>query len=180
VLFDGVPAALVAVAPGRIDAQAPYETAGRAVVEVEVRCGDGVRARAEAAIAEAAPGIFTAGGGTGQALALNQDGSLNSEANPAPKGSIVSFFATGEGRLAPAAATGVPAQAPYGKPVLPVRLSIGRQEVEILYAGAAPGLVGVMQINARMPAGFVPTGALAVELTVGAARSQSGATIALK
>ena len=37
----------------------------------------------------------------------------------------------------------------------------------------------VLQINARVPAGFVPTGILAVELTVGLARSQPGVTLAV-
>jgi len=42
---------------------------------------------------------------------------------------------------------------------------------QILYAGSAPGLVGMLQINARLPGGFVPAGQATVELTVGSALS---------
>jgi len=42
------------------------------------------------------PALFTAsGGGSGQAEALNQNGTLNSAANPAAAGSTVALFATG-------------------------------------------------------------------------------------
>lgn len=113
-------------------------------------------------------------------MAVNQDGSFNSETNAAPRGSIVTLFATGEGQTEPAAANGMPARPPYAVPVLPVGFTIGRYDAEILYAGAAPGLVGVFQINARVPSGFVPTGVLGVELFIGASRSQPGVTIAVK
>ena len=180
VLFDGTPAALFLVQRGQVNAQAPYSIGGRGITEIQVMEAGKTRARAAVPVADAAPAIFTVSGGSGQALATNEDGSLNSAANPAARGSVVTLFATGEGRLDPPGADGVPAQAPYGRPVLPVKLTIGRYETEILYAGAAPGLVGLMQINARAPAGFVPSGVMGVELTVGAARSQPGVTIAVK
>lgn len=180
VLFDGAPGALFLVQPGQVNAQVPYSAAGRGITQIEVWHRGALRAGAAAQVVEAAPAIFAVSGGSGQALAANEDGSLNSIANAAARGSVVTLFATGEGRLDPAGANGAPAREPYGRPVLPVRLTIGRYESEILYAGAAPGMVGLMQINARVPAGFVPTGALAVELTVGVARSQPGVTIAVK
>jgi uncharacterized protein (TIGR03437 family) len=40
---------------------------------------------------------------------------------------------------------------------------------EILYAGSAPGTVGLLQVNARLPAGFIPTGPAVAELAVGSA-----------
>jgi uncharacterized protein (TIGR03437 family) len=40
-------------------------------------------------------------------------------------------------------------------------------DAEILYAGSAPDLIGVLQINARVPGGFVPPGQAEVALTVG-------------
>ena len=48
----------------------------------------------------AAPALFTAvGSGTGQLDARNADGSVNSVENPAPAGSTVSIFMTGDGGL---------------------------------------------------------------------------------
>jgi uncharacterized protein (TIGR03437 family) len=63
-------------------------------VEGQSFCG-----RVRPAVVPSVPGIFTkTQTGTGQAAALNQDGSPNSEANPAARGSTVSLFATGEGQ----------------------------------------------------------------------------------
>jgi uncharacterized protein (TIGR03437 family) len=42
---------------------------------------------------------------------------------------------------------------------------------EILFAGSAPDLIGVLQINARVPGGFVAPGETAVALTVGTAKA---------
>ena len=109
------------------------------------------------------PGIFTIGNGTGQAAAVNEDGTLNSEANPVARGSIVSLYATGQG------------QAPSG-----VSLKIGQYNADLLYAGPAPGFPGLMQINARVPGGFLPPGVQPVVLSVGNAVSQGGVTIAVR
>jgi len=54
-------------------------------------------------------------------------------------------------------------------PLLPIALTIAGVDAEILYAGSAPELIGVLQINARVPGGFVPAGQAAVVLTVGTA-----------
>ena len=45
--------------------------------------------------------------------------------------------------------------------------SISGVNADILYAGSAPGMIGVLQINARIPAGFVAPGETAAVLTVG-------------
>jgi uncharacterized protein (TIGR03437 family) len=111
----------------------------------------------------AAPGIFTVNDGTGQIAANNQDGSINSAANPAARGSVVSLYATGQGS-GPASIT----------------LTIAGYNAPILYAGSAPGFSGLMQINAQIPSGFLPPGDQAVLLTVGAAVSQTGVTLAIK
>ena len=120
------------------------------------------------------------GNGTGNAVIVNQDGSINSDQNPAPRGSIVVLYATGEGQTNPAGVTGQPAQSPFPKPVLPVSLTIGGIAAGVLWAGEAPGFVGLLQINAQVPSGFVPPGDLPVVLTVGTYQSQAGVTIALK
>ena len=59
--------------------------------------------------------------------------------------------------------------APYPSPLLPVTLTVAGFPAQILYAGSAPGAVGLLQVNARVPAGFIPTGPVAAELAVGSA-----------
>ena len=180
VLFDGTPAALFYVQAAQINAQVPYNVQGRGITQLEVLYRGQVRARAGVQVVAAAPAIFAVSGGAGQAAALNQDGTFNSAASPAARGSVVTLFATGEGQTDPAGTNGSKARPPYPAPALPVTLSIGRFDAEILYAGAAPGLVGLMQVNFRVPAGFFPTGVLPVELTVGGVKSQPGVTLAVR
>jgi uncharacterized protein (TIGR03437 family) len=70
---------------------------------------------------------------------------------------------------------------PLPKPALPVTVEINGEIAEVTYAGGAPGEVaGMLQVNARIPAN-VPSGAsVPVTITVGAATSQAGVTVAIK
>jgi uncharacterized protein (TIGR03437 family) len=128
---------------------------------------------ADIAVAESAPGIFTVGG-TSQAAIVNQDGTVNGLQGAAPAGSIVSIYATGEGIIRPAVVEGTLGNANVlAQPVLPVRVHIGGQEAEVQYAGIAPGLlVGVLQVNARIPEIVTRGGDVPVVLTVGANTSR--------
>jgi len=131
-------------------------------------------------LVDANPALFTLNNGTGNAVVVNQDGTINSDRNPAAQGSIVVLYATGEGQTSPAGVTGQAAQSPYPLPVLPVSLTMAGIPATILFAGEAPGFVGVMQINAQVPSGFVPPGELPVVLTVGTYQSPAGVTIAVE
>jgi uncharacterized protein (TIGR03437 family) len=79
----------------------------------------------------------------------------------------MSFYATGEGLTDGANVSGLLAGFPLAHPLLPVTMNIGGVPAEILYAGSAPGLVGTLQVNARVPGGFLPPGAAPVGLLVG-------------
>jgi uncharacterized protein (TIGR03437 family) len=83
------------------------------------------------------------------------------------------------GLTQPPSSDGKPATAPYPLPILPVTLTVGGYPAQILFAGEAPGYAGLLQINARLPGGFAPTGNVPVVLSVGAASSQPGVTIAV-
>ena len=79
----------------------------------------------------------------------------------------MTFYATGEGLTDGPNIAGTPVWAPYPHPLLAISLTIAGVDAEILYAGSAPDLIGVLQINARVPGGFVPPGQAEVALTVG-------------
>ena len=69
---------------------------------------------------------------------------------------------------------------PLPAPVLPIKITIGGQNADILYAGAAPQLVaGAIQINARVPSG-IATGNAPVALFVGTTVSLDGTTISIR
>ena len=180
VLFDGIPAPLFYVHDTQINAQAPYAIGGRSEVSVEIRYHGEIRSVATIPVAATAPGIFTYTEGSGQAVAINHDGTMNSPENPARRGSALTFFVTGEGQTYPGGVDGKPASPPYPVPILPVTVHIGPYAAEILYAGAAPGYSGLMQINAVVPGGFAPTGVLPLSVSIGDNASQPGVTIAVK
>ncbi|HEU0122877.1 MAG TPA: hypothetical protein VFQ91_20260 [Bryobacteraceae bacterium] len=183
VYFDGVAAPLLYISDTRIDTAVPYAMAGRRSARVEVE-NAGVRSNPMDLILspDAAPGIYTQdGSGVGQASVLNQNGSLNSLTNPAAAGSVISFFATGEGQTEPAGQDGRVIATDLRRPVLPVAVNIGGSAAEVIYAGSAPGLIsGLMQVNVRIPADAPRGGAVALELRVGPAPSRAGVTIAIQ
>jgi uncharacterized protein (TIGR03437 family) len=156
---------------GQLNTRVPPHSEPGSTIEFEVRRDGRPRSRCRLEVVTAAPGIFTVAGGTGQAAALNEDGTLNSPERPARQGSVLTFYATGEGRTS---------GEPRPKPVLPVDVRVGGLPVEIEYAGQAPGNPGLMQVNIRLPAGLVPTGVLPLELSVGGVSSRPGVTIVMR
>jgi uncharacterized protein (TIGR03437 family) len=159
VRFDGVPAPLFYAQSGQINVQVPYTVNGNGLTHVEVFYQGHSSGTLDLTLATATPALF--------AVAINQDGSTNSETLPAQRGTIVTFFATGEGLTGGANISGKAADAPYPRPLLPVTLAIAGFNAELLYAGSIPGGVGVLQVNARVPAGFVPPGLASVDLALG-------------
>jgi uncharacterized protein (TIGR03437 family) len=163
VSFAGQQATVFYANDGQINALAPVALTSGAAAEIDINSGGNLIATTTVQVTDAAPGLFTSGSGTGQAAAVNQDGSLNSDDRPASRGSIVLLFGTGGGN---AEST--------------IEVTIGGLPAHVLYGGPAPGFAGLMQINARVPKNLTQTGAIPVTLSVGAAMAQSGVTIAVK
>jgi len=180
VLFNSTSAPLFYAQSQQINAQVPYEIAGQTLAQLTIIYQGVTLVSMQVAITSAGPALFTVNNGTGNAVVVNQDGLINSDQNPAPPGSIVVFYATGAGQTSPVGVTGQAAAAPLPQPVLPVTLTVGGIPATILFAGEAPGFVGLLQVNAQVPSGFVPPGDLAVVLSVGAYQSPAGVTIAVE
>ncbi len=178
VLFDGIAAPLIYVSPNQISAVVPYSVAGKATTRITVNYNGQNTNGLLMPVVEAVPSLFTFdSSGKGPAAMLNQDGSVNTRANPAQRGSTVVLYATGEGQTAPAGVDGKPAVVPLPKPVLPVKALVASREAIVLYAGAAPGLTaGLLQVNVRIPVD-APTGAVPVSLVVGNKSSPANVTI---
>ena len=161
-LFGGTAAKLFYTSTTQINALAPATLSANSTSMVSVVVNGNTLAESPVPLASAAPGIFATAAGTGEAAANNQDGSINSASNPAPRGSVVSFYATGQG-----SSSGT------------VILTVGGYQAQLLYAGPAPGFPGLMQINAQIPGGFLGPGIQPVVLSIGGAASQAGVTIAI-
>jgi uncharacterized protein (TIGR03437 family) len=136
--------------------------------DVQVLMDDRRSATFRVPVATSSPGIFTANqGGTGQAAALNQDGTVNDALHPASAGSVVVLYLTGEG-LTSAPADGKPAGIPLPVPLAPVTATIGFKPATVAYAGGAPGFVaGLMQINVVVPGDLQANGSVPLQVMVG-------------
>ena len=183
VLFDGVAAPLLYTTPQQVSVFVPYAVYGLSSTAVQVEAQGILSAAQTLAVTDAAPGIFTTdASGVGQAAVLNQDGNPNSADNPAPRGSVISIYGTGEGQTDPAGIDGfiVPASG-LRKPKLAVVVTIGGQPAKLSYAGSAGNQVsGVFQVNAYVPDSITPGAAVPLTITVGDKSSQSGVTIAVQ
>ncbi|HYO80008.1 MAG TPA: hypothetical protein VES20_01295, partial [Bryobacteraceae bacterium] len=110
------------------------------------------------------PALFLQGNALeGQVAALNEDGTVNSASNRAPRGTIVQLFGTGQGVVPGAPPEGEPPTTALETTAKP-RVFIGGgdfvPEENVIYSGLAPGLVGVWQINVRIPQTTPPDAAI--------------------
>jgi uncharacterized protein (TIGR03437 family) len=163
VAFDGVAAPLFYAQATQINAQVPYTIAGENFTRIDVYYQGQLAGTLNLAVAPSVPGLF--------AVAFNQDGSLNSASAPAARGSVVTFVGSGEGLTNGPNVAGLAAVAPYPAPTLPVTLTVDGIAAQLLYAGEAPAYCGLLQVNAIMPGGLIPSGAEPVQLVVGVAVS---------
>ena len=149
VLVNGIPAPLLYAGAHQINLVIPFGIANATEAAVQVITPAGpLPAVTGFSVGPTEPQVFPA--------ILNEDGSINSQSHPAPRGSIVAVWATGGGAMDTGMVDGEISQAPLGKPLLPVGIGLSHlypgQGGEVTYAGAAPGMVaGVIQINFRVP-----------------------------
>jgi uncharacterized protein (TIGR03437 family) len=99
-LLNGSPVPLFQVLADRVSFQVPWTAPSTGTASVElVRASTGeVLAAGMLPMRPADPAFFTSNAqGFGQLAAFNQDGTLNSAANPAARGSVIQLFGTGLG-----------------------------------------------------------------------------------
>jgi len=186
VLFDGVPAPIIYASANQTSVMVPYAVANRTSTAVQVEYMGVPSTAANYSVVQTQPAIYSLNQtGAGPGATLNQDGiTVNSAATPAPRGSVVAVFMTGEGQTTPAGVDGAitPSDGTgLKKPNLAVTATIGGVPASVVYAGSAPGLVsGVLQVNLLIPSTVASGPALPLAITVGAVNSQPGITIAVQ
>ena len=181
IYFNGVAAPLLYSSSGLAAAIVPYEVGGSATANIALNYQGNISATTIVPVATAAPGIFTTNmTGSGQAAAINQNGTVNSGSNPASIGSYISLYITGAGQTIPALSDGQIATT-AAITQLPVTVTIGGVNAAVTYAGAVPTQVaGLVQVNVQIPAGIAAGSAVPVTLAVGGIQStQSAVTIAV-
>jgi uncharacterized protein (TIGR03437 family) len=183
VLVNGIPCPLLYVSSVQINAIAPYSLFNKSSARVAVSYLGTVSDEVPVSVSPSSPGLFSfPPTGTGPGAILNQDQSVNTRANPAAKGTIISLFGGGGGQTTPPGIDGLVTTTDLmPKLLLPVSVTIGGiAATDIQYAGAAPGFpAGGLQVNVRIPAS-VASGDLPVILKVGDTTSQSGLLVSVK
>jgi uncharacterized protein (TIGR03437 family) len=149
VLFNGIPGPVVYTSATKICAIVPYDVTSNVPIVIipggtpgPLQIGVQAQYRGQQSEtivvqqAESSPGLFTSDwSGQGQAAAYNQDGSVNSAANPAQPGSVISLYATGEGQTNPRGVDGALGVAPLPQPIVKVSVTIGGQPAEVRFSG---------------------------------------------
>jgi uncharacterized protein (TIGR03437 family) len=144
VIVGGQAAPLLYVSPTRIKFQVSgqRETPGQALAEVRVN-GTTV-GRAQVTTLPGAPGLFSVTDRYYRPISRH---------SPVHRGDSITIWATGHGELSEIVADGQPA--PSDKSIttkVQPRVTIGGIDAEVSFSGLAPGLVGVWQIKAVVPA----------------------------
>jgi uncharacterized protein (TIGR03437 family) len=183
ILFDGVPAPIVYVSEKQCAAVIPYLAGLKPVTNVQVEF-QGVRSDPFAvAVGPTAPALFTANAqGSGQAAMQNQDARTpNSSSAPAPPGSVVVLWGTGEGVTNPPGVDGRLAIDILPKPIATCAAEIGGLPATVEYCGAAPlNMPGLFQINARIDPSVAPGDTVPVRVILGGKPSQDGVTMVVR
>jgi uncharacterized protein (TIGR03437 family) len=180
VTFNGLPAPIFYASSGQINVQVPFELGGAGNALVLVRREQSASVPISVAMASVRPGLFTLPLSSSLA-ALNQDGSVNSASNAAPRGSVVTLFGTGQGHTNPLLASGQPAPSqPLSRVTAPVTVLIGGQSAEVMFAGMAPGFAGLLQVNVVIPPGASTGSNMPVELILDGVTTGQNVTIAVQ
>ncbi|MGE0887485.1 MAG: hypothetical protein AB7P14_28525 [Blastocatellales bacterium] len=150
----------------QINYQLPYQTQS-GLAKIEVLNNDTTVSTGYLIVAAVAPGVFTIGAtGKGQAVAINQDFTLNgdtaqnSNAKPEARGRIVTLFANGPGvkfinsangqPLTPTSGAAIPANPIYETQNKPI-ITVGGVPATVEFSGLTPGFVGLWQMNVTIP-----------------------------
>jgi adhesin/invasin len=153
VLVNGIAAPLYYVSPSQINFQLPSSTAtGSAQIEV-VR--NGQRSSTQFAVTPVQPGLYLYD--NVRAAALNQDLTLHTPQTPIPAGGYVVLYLNGMGLTTPSVPDGQ--AAPFDPLAIlngRVQATIGGLPAAVSFAGLTPSVVGLIQVNAQIPAGLSP------------------------
>jgi uncharacterized protein (TIGR03437 family) len=182
VFFDEFAAPLMYVQSGQINAEVPWEIAGRTSAQAHVVYNGVPLDAATQTVLPSAPGLFYLSYGSQQAAILNADGTINSANNPAKAGDEIALFGTGGGLTSPPGVTG----AYWGLNgntllTLPVTVEIAHLNAPVIYSGAAPGLLsGFFQINVQVPLGLATNPAAEIQLMIGKQVTRTAITVAVR
>jgi uncharacterized protein (TIGR03437 family) len=155
VKINGIPAPLYYVTPTQLSAIVPYAvTSGLA--QVQVINNNTPSNLVTMLVGATAPGVLTQSqNGLGYGDVIHADGTLVNAQNPAKPGETVSVFLTGLGPVSPSINDGAAGPTnPYSLATNTVTAFVGGTSAPVGYAGLAPTLAGLYQVNITIPSGL--------------------------
>jgi uncharacterized protein (TIGR03437 family) len=161
VLINNNPAPINHVYPDQLSFVMPMNAPTSGTVEMQVvRQSTGqILGVGPVDMAPASPALFTLNSnGTGQLLATNDDGMQNQPGHPISRGHVISLFGTGPGVISNAPPDGQPPSDKVSTDNMPdVWIEPAFvNPANIMYSGLAPGMIGVWQIDFKIPDSTVP------------------------
>ena len=171
-----LPGRLHFVSPTQINVQIPWELKGLNSVVMKVSIGDFSSALYNVPLNNVSPNAFEfTDPGTGRVLAaaLDSNFALVYDANKAKKGQFIQVYCNGLGDVDITPPSGEPSSAsPLSRTTVTPIVTIGGRPAEVDFSGLAPGIVGLYQLNVRVPAD-APSGLQPLVIQVGGVTSKT-------
>ena len=167
VTINGVAAPLYYVSATQINGQIPFETVVGTATAIVATNGS-LPAQTNFPVIASQPDVLVQNGGT-QAIAVNQNGTVNSPTAPAHPGDIEVLYLSGIGIPNTPVATGAPSPStpPLAQVNYPYQITLNGQPAPSSpynFLGYAPGFPALEQANFQIPLGL--TGDLSLVVTV--------------
>lgn len=165
---NGQPVPIIFVSPNQINAQMPSIAVGD--VTMVVHTPGGVSDNFNLTVLPTAPAVFlsaVAGPEANVPTVFRAENNLVvTDSNPVHRNDTLEIYLTGCGQTTPGVGDGLPAPSgpSYAQLLNPPDVELGGMKLPVIFAGLAPGEVGVCLINATVPHN-VPTG-LSMPLTI--------------
>ena len=173
-MVNGVATPLLSVADNTIMAALPNSTFAANTSTIQVTYNSNQSIAATVATAPANPALFTSSDtGEGQAVAFNEDGSLNSPGKPIHKGQVLGLLATGLGTTSGSGGAATPTD-----PITATVAGIPAQVISVTPAAGYPA--GYWEVNVTVPSGAPEGDLILVSISVDGTASQQGVTISVR
>ena len=156
VMINNIAAPIYYVSSTQVAAIVPYEISSAQVAQIQIINGGTPSNTVTEYVNATTPGVFTTpSGGAGYAAALHPDYSLVTPSSPAKPGETIAVFVTGLGTASPSNPDGAAGpSSPLSYTSNTITALVAGQAANVAFAGLAPGLAGLYQVNLTIPSGL--------------------------